>query len=145
MSTQTRVFALMLLITAITAAFAGWVGVQYGMRRTQNDLDTVMHERLHLTPVEEMKIAALEKGYGQRRAALQAQMDAANRDLADVITHDHTFGTPEAGAVNRFHDAMKILQIETIKHVLAMRAVLTPHQAEAFDALVAEDLTKTTP
>jgi len=145
MTAQMRVFAVMLIITAITAALAGWAGVEYGMRQPQTDLDTVMHQRLGLTPVEELKIKKLESSYGGQRTALQAEMDAANRDLAQAITQDHVFGTREASAVDRFHRAMMALQEETIKHVLAMRAVLTPEQAQAFDAIVAEDLTKTSP
>jgi uncharacterized protein HemX len=142
---QTRTFAAMLVLTALAAAFAGWVGVQYGMSRSQPDLDVLMHERLHLTPYEELQINALEDAYAQKRNALQSEMDNANRDLALAMEKDHKFGPDEARAIERNHRAMKALQEETIKHVLAMRAVLSPHQAQAFDALVARDLSPTVP
>jgi hypothetical protein len=40
---------------------------------------------------------------------------------------------------------MMTLQEDTIRHVLAMRAVLSPRQARVFDELVARDLTQTSP
>jgi len=45
-------------------------------------------------------------------------------------------------AVDRFHHAMGQLQKETILHVLAMRQVLTPQQAEIFDDTVVKALTE---
>ena len=44
-------------------------------------------------------------------------------------------------AVDRFHPAMGELQKQTILHVLAMRAVLTPEQALLFDQTVQRSLT----
>lgn len=145
MNLQTRTFASMLIVTVITAGLAGWIGVQYGMRKSQTDLDVMIHSRLHLTPTEELQINSLEDAFAKRRASLQGEMDAANRDLADAITRDHSFGPAEERAVSRFHVAMLALQETTIRHVLAMRAVLTLHQARIFDDLVAQDLTQTSP
>lgn len=145
MNLQTRTFAAMLVVTVIAAGLAGWVGVQYGIRHSSTDLDTLVHSRLHLTPVEETQINSLEVTYAKRRVALQSEMDAASRDLAEAITRDHVFGTAEERAVNRFHVAMMTLQEDTIRHVLAMRAVLSPSQAVIFDEIVARDLTQTSP
>lgn len=145
MNSQARAFAIMLVLTALAAALAGWIGVQYGMRRSPTDLDVLMHDRLQLTASEQLKVDALERAYAQKRHALQAEMDAANRDLAAAIERDHGFGPDEASAIERNHQAMKTLQEETVKHVLAMRAVLSPHQAQMFDALVAQDLSQPAP
>jgi hypothetical protein len=145
MSVQTRTFAAMLVVTAIAAGLAGWIGVQYGIHKSQTDLDVLIHSRLHLTPPEELQIHSLEVAFAKRRTESQVEMDAANRDLADAITRDHVFGPAEEHAVNRFHVAMMALQEDTIRHVLAMRAVLSPQQARVFDELVAQDLTQTSP
>lgn len=146
MTSRTRVFfVLMLAVTVVAAALAGWLGVRYGMHKGDTDLDTLAHTRLNLTQDEEGRIKTLEAGFAKRRASYQVEMDAANRDLARALTQDRAFGLREGHAVDRFHKAMMALQEDTIRHVLAMRAVLSPDQAKMFDELVAKDLTQTSP
>ena len=141
MSGQFRVFAAMLVVTILAAALSGWLGVRFGMHQPQAlDLDAVLHQRLALTAVQDTKIDALEESFAVRRRALQAEMRAANRDLANAITHEHTYGPDTQRAINRFHRAMTTLQEATVRHVIAMRAVLTPDQAREFDEIVAKSL-----
>ena len=75
------------------------------------------------------------------RKDLEAQMVAANRDLARALSAEHLFGDQAKQAIGRFHVAMAALQEQTIIHILAMRAVLTPDQAVRFDKTVLEALT----
>jgi len=145
MNAPTRTFIAMLALTVLAAGMAGWIGVQYGIHKSQPDLDTLIHARLHLTPTQEYRINSLEDGFATRRSSMQAEMDAANRELSDAMARDHTYGPAETHAVSRFHAAMMQLQEDTIRHVLAMRAVLSPHQAAMFDRLVAEDLSQPAP
>lgn len=49
-----------------------------------------------------------------------------------------------AGAVDRSHQAMGLLQKQTLQHLFAMRAVLRPDQAARFDAAMVEALTAPT-
>ena len=143
---QFRVFAGMLVVTILSAALAGWLGVRFGTRQTQEpDLDTVLHHRLELTSAQEVKIDVLETGFAARRRALQAEMRVANRDLANAITQEHAYGPDTQRAIDRFHRAMATLQQESVRHVLAMRAVLTPEQAHEFDAIIAKSLTDDRP
>ena len=70
-------------------------------------------------------------------------MRAANAELAAAIREERGYGPRVTAAVERFHHAMGRLQTETIRHVFAMREVLTPQQRARFDdtvvaALVAE-------
>jgi hypothetical protein len=67
-------------------------------------------------------------------------MRAANRELADTILKEHIYGDGAKAAIERFHKSAAALQEATIMHVLALRAVLTPAQAERFDAVVSEAL-----
>jgi Spy/CpxP family protein refolding chaperone len=69
-------------------------------------------------------------------------MHAANVDLATAIQAHHAYTPQVQAAVDRFHHAMEELQKETILHVLAMRAVLTPGQAAKFDQTIAKSLTE---
>lgn len=136
----------MLVVTVLAAALAGWVGVHFGMRQVQEPgLDTVLHQRLDLTSAQDAKIDMLERNFAARRRTLQAQMRAANRDLASAIMREHAYGPDAKLAISRFHRAMLTLQEETIRHVLAMRAVLTPDQRHEFDAIVVKSLVDDTP
>lgn len=82
----------------------------------------------------------METTYAGRRTQLNGEMRAANRELAAAIGTEHAYGPKAQHAVNRFHSAMGALQEETIRHVLAMREVLTPEQARRFDATVSKAL-----
>ena len=143
MSAQLRTFAVMLIVTIFAAGTAGWLGVSYGMKRSQPDLDTQLHERLNLSSAQAQQIEGLESRMTSNRERLRARMRTANKELADAINHDHAYGSAEKLAVEHFHQAMIELQEDTIVHVLAMRAVLKPDQARTFDELVQKSLTDT--
>ena len=68
-------------------------------------------------------------------------MRAANAALASAIREEHGYGPRVTDAVERFHHAMGQLQTETIRHVFAMRDVLTPEQLGTFDETVISALT----
>ena len=64
----------------------------------------------------------------------------AARELAAAIAASDG-NTPQVqAAVDHFHVAMGDLQKATIAHVFEMRSVLTPAQAEVFDAAVVDAL-----
>jgi Spy/CpxP family protein refolding chaperone len=139
---QWRKFLAMLLVTALAGGLAGWVGVEYGLHRVtaQDDLDTVLHRDLHLTTDQERQIAKLESTFARDRSAYQAEMREANKDLAGALTQAQPNEPQIERAIHRFHTAMAALQMRTVKHVLAMRSVLTPEQAKIFDATVDKTL-----
>jgi hypothetical protein len=132
---QLRTFAIMLLVTTLSAAAAGWAGVRYGLQQSEQsqNMDAVLHRELGLTPDQDQHLHVLEAGFSKDRALLQKEMRAANVELARAITQEHAY-EPDAGrAIDHFHVAMRALQEKTIQHVLAMRALLTPSQAIIFD------------
>lgn len=137
-----RMFLAMVLVTALAGGLAGWAGVEYGLHRTavQDDLDTVLHRDLNLTTVQESQIAQLESTFAKDRSAYQTEMRAANKDLARALTGANPNEPEIEHAIHRFHTAMAALQMRTVKHVLAMRSVLTPEQAKIFDATVNKTL-----
>lgn len=143
----TRNLILTIVLSVVAAALGAWGGSRYVVARMHHaePLHQVIHEKLHLTAAQEARIAGLEQQYAVRRKALEAEMRAANADLARAIEQGHAY-TPEVQhAIDRFHHAMGALQKESILHVLAMRQGLTPDQATVFDQTVATALTENAP
>lgn len=143
----TRSIALTLILSLVLGGLGAWAGAEYAMRRMRHatPLHELVHEKLHLTADQQRRIAGLEQRHETRRRELQAEMRAANAELAQAIQAQHAYTPQVQAAVDRFHHAMGELQKETILHVLAMRAALTPQQAAQFDATVTKSLTQDAP
>jgi nickel and cobalt resistance protein CnrR len=137
-----RIVAVVVL-TAIVAAAGGWAGIQYGLRQAHahQGLDELIHSELNLSAEQDRRIEALEAEFATRREMLEQEMRAANRDLAAAIAAEHEYGPRAQSAIERFHMAERSLQEETVKHVLAMRTVMTPEQMSRFDQAIAKELT----
>lgn len=133
-----------LIVTALVAFAAGLGGVWLGLHAFQRDtpgLHDIIHERLDLTSDQIGRIETIEAQFATRRQTFELEMRAANADLAAAIREEHGYGPGVTAAIERFHRAMGGLQSETIRHVFAMREVLTPEQQAVFDATVVESLT----
>jgi len=133
-----------LIVTALVAFAAGLGGVWLGMnvfQRNTPSLHDIVHERLDLTSDQIGRIETIEAQFATRRRALELEMRAANGDLAAAIREEHGYGPGVTAAIERFHRPMGELQSETIRHVFAMRDVLTPDQQAVFDSTVVESLT----
>jgi Spy/CpxP family protein refolding chaperone len=137
-----------LLITialAVLAAGGGaWLSARYVVSRnaTGPSLHDMVHRDLDLTTEQSRRLDVIEEAYAAERQALEADVRAANRELAAAI-QDGRRGSPKVeAAIDHLHTAMGALQKATIAHVFDMRAVLTPEQARAFDAEVIKALTE---
>ncbi len=134
-----------IVITAILAALASgaatWVSAAWVMRESQPpSLHSVVHDKLDLSAEQDRRLDAIEARFAARRPALEAEVRAANRELAAAIAASEG-NTPQVqAAIDHFHVAMGDLQKATITHVFEMRSVLTPAQAEVFDAAVVDAL-----
>jgi len=139
---------LLTLVLSVLLSFVGaWAGAQYMVHRLRDEppLHEVLHKTLDLTPEQDRRISSLERDYAVQRKALEAEMRAANAELARAIGAEHAYSPAVQQAVDRFHHAMGELQKMTILHVLAMREVLTPQQAATFDDTVVKALTEDAP
>lgn len=139
-----RSILLTLLIATAAGALGAYGGVRYALDRAQSSysLDEVVRRDLNLTPAQAQQIEALNKDFEVERQALEAEMRAANADLARVWREDHAFTPRVQAATDRFHTAMGTLQKASINHVIAIRARLTSEQAVRFDDSVAKALTQ---
>ncbi len=132
-------------ITAVLAALASgaatWASATWVMRERQPpSLHSVVHEQLDLSAEQDRQVDVIEADFAARRPALEAEVRAANRELAAAIAASDGDSPQVQAAVDHFHAAMGDLQKATITHVFEMRSVLTPAQAEVFDEAVVDAL-----
>jgi Spy/CpxP family protein refolding chaperone len=142
-----RSIVLTLVLSTLAAAVGVWGGSQYVLahQRRPPSLHELLHEKLHLTAEQQRRIEGLERDHAARRAALEAEMRAANAELAQAYEESHAYTPKVQAAIDRFHRAMDALQAETMLHVIAMRQVLTPDQTARFDDTVVRSLTDQAP
>lgn len=132
------------LIAFCAALAAIWVSQRFGAPAPapSGELHALMHDELKLDPAQEAAVERLEVQFAQRRKALDAQLRAANAQLAEAIASEHQYGPRVSQAVDATHMAMGELQKATLSHVFAMRAVLRPDQVKRFDEEVSKALTR---
>ncbi|MEW5684631.1 MAG: periplasmic heavy metal sensor [Pseudomonadota bacterium] len=138
-----RSLVLTLALCMAAAGIGAWAGVRFlEPQRRAPTLHEFVHEELDLTADQESRLERLERDFAVRRKTREAQLRAANAELAAAIQARHEYSPDVTAAVERFHRAMGELQKETITHVLEMRKVLTPAQAARYDERIAEALTE---
>jgi Spy/CpxP family protein refolding chaperone len=141
-----RGLILTLVLTLVAAIGGTWIGARYiYAQRHQPSLHEFVHDELRLTAQQKQRLEVLEQDFAVKRRAREAELRAANAELARAIQARHEYSPEVQAAVDHFHHAMGELQKETILHVLAMRTVLTPEQAVQFDRRIGEALTEQTP
>lgn len=146
--TTVRTLLAVVLLTIVAAGAGVWVGMGVGDsrgHRHSGSLDEILHHEIGLTQDQEKRIASLESKFALDRKDLEAQMRAANLELARALERERAYGEAAKSAISHFHDAMAKLQELTILHVLEMRAVLSSEQAERFDKTVRDALSAEPP
>lgn len=138
-----RAVLVTMLLSLVAAAIGGWAGVRLGLVQEgpPAGLHQIVHRDLQLDPAQQVAIERLETDFARRRTGWEADMRAANAELAAAIASEHAETPRVQAAIDRFHAAMGALQKATVAHVLAMRAVLKPQQTERFDREVEKALT----
>lgn len=135
------------LLPAFLAFVAALLGV--GLGRTifppepapGFDLSALLRSEIRLDEQQKARIAAIDRQYRARRTALETQMRGDNARLAEAIAAEHGDGARVNAAVDRCHQTMGELQKVTLAHVFAIRRILRPDQAAAFDRAVTRALT----
>jgi Spy/CpxP family protein refolding chaperone len=129
------------LLATLASVAATWVSATWIMReREPPSLHSIIHHELDLDADQRQRLDAIEDRFAGRRQALQAEVRAANQELAAAIAASDGDTPQVQAAVDHFHSAMGELQKATISHVFEMRSVMTPAQAEVFDRRIVEAL-----
>ena len=143
MKAVSRGLVLTLVLALLAAVIGVWIGTRYiGGDDQASSLHDFVHGELNLSPEQHKQLGALEDEFALRRRGREAQLRAANAELAEAIQSRHEYSPQVQAAVERFHHEMGELQKETILHVLDMRKVMTPEQAAKFDRRISEALTE---
>ncbi len=139
-----RGLALTAVLSLALGGLGAWGGARLALRHAAPPapLHELLHAELHLSPAQAARLAALEADHARRMADLDRRMRAADSDLAHAIDAHHAYTPDVQAAIDRLHGVMSEAQKETILHVLAMRAVLTPSQAARFDRTLDRTLTQ---
>ena len=134
-------------LTLVAAVIGGWAGVNYRLRQAHAtpQLDQLLHSGLHLSAVQDNKLAALESEFATKRVRFETEMRIANREIASAITVRHQYDADAQAAIDRLNRAMIGLQQATVQHVIAMRGVLSGDQVDQFDRTVNQALIVTQP
>ncbi len=142
MSSKLRlvVIGLVAFAAALGGVFAGRFIVQ-PERTSESEVHGILHKQLQLNAVQHARVEAIEQRFAVRRTALELEMRAANAHLAEAIEAEHGYGSQVTAAIDHTHHVMGEMQKETLEHLFAMRAVLTPAQAAMFDRTVVKALT----
>ena len=106
------------------------------------ELHRLLHEQLALSAAQHAQIGALEQRFAVRKQALEFELRADNAKLASAIEAEHGYGPQVSATIDHSHMVMGQLQKETLEHVFAMRALLTPAQAAQFDRVIVKALTQ---
>lgn len=133
-------------MTLALALLAGVVGAIVGVRVAgeaprEDAMHAVLHEELGLSNAQTRRIEAEERLFARSQAQAEADVRRANARLADAIRTSGRNGPEVQAAIEQVHVALGEYQKETVAHIFRMREVLTPAQAQVFDATVADALT----
>lgn len=143
MKTGLRQILITVALAVVAAAGGAWLCARYVVHQSAPpSLHEMVHRNLDLTDLQERRLEAIEARYSVEKRRLEADMRAANRELAVAISTGDNNSPKLNAAVDHLHLAMGALQKATITHVFEMRAVLTPEQAKTFDAEVVAALTE---
>lgn len=137
------VFLLILLATAFGGLYLGQHFMQTPQMHHTRDSGSwhqLLHDKLHITREQEIKLSDIEKNYRQRRQYLEEQMRLANMELADAIKADKSFSPKVQAATDKIHHAMGELQKTTLEHLFEMQPILTDEQNRKLGQMVTNAL-----
>lgn len=136
--------AIVALLAALAGTYAGRM-LLAPVKQTETELHALLHNDLNLDAAQQAKIEAIEQRFAVRRKALELEMRAANAHLAAAMQTEHGYGPEVTAAIDHTHMVMGEMQKDTLEHLFAMRAVLTPDQAAKFDKTVTRALSPEIP
>ena len=135
-----------IVLALLLAAIAGYLGAlaadHWNTAPHESGLHGFVHNELALTAEQEAKLEVIENRFATEQRQLELASRSANVRLAQAMEQEHEYGPEVAAAIDAVHEAMGDLQKATVRHVFAMRSILSPAQQVKFDQQVSGALTR---
>ena len=135
-----------IVLAVFLAALAGCLGAlaadRWNHSASERGLHDFVHNELSLTEAQETKLEEIEGQFASERNRLELAARAANAQLAQAMEQEHEYGPEVGAAIDEVHARMGDLQKATVRHVFAMRSILTSAQQREFDRQVSDALTR---
>ncbi len=134
------------ILVVFLSFLAGIAGVWIGLKTLPvSQLSTVnLHEKIHhefaLNAEQKDALHELEEHYSLGQEKYTKALKDANFELAAAIKKYHSLSPEVILAEQKYLDVLGDFQTETLEHIFAMRAILSPEQAQVFDDLVLRSL-----
>jgi len=128
-------------ILGVLGGFVGvWLGVQVFERgHTETaGIHALVHEELDLSRSQISRIDQLESYFSVHRQILETDMAGYRHDLGLALLRDGELSDEVTSSAASLHESMGQLQIETLRHILAMREELNATQRAVFDEKLAQ-------
>jgi Spy/CpxP family protein refolding chaperone len=139
--------ATLFLLIVLATAFGGLYLGQHFMPKphvhqiqSASSWHQILHDKLHITPEQDVRLEEIERHYRQRRQYLEEQMRLTNMELAEAIKADKSFSPKVQAATDKIHHAMGELQKATLEHLFEMRPILTDEQNRKLEQMVTDAL-----
>ncbi len=142
MTQDLRRLALTLSLVVIAAIGGVWIGgrIFSPPAPPHTEFHKQLYAALELTAEQRQSLEALDRDNSKEETYQREALRIANRNLANLLEHEPAYNENIEAAIVEIHTAMNTLQVLTIKHIYAMREILTPEQRTEFDRLVADTL-----
>jgi Spy/CpxP family protein refolding chaperone len=134
---------LLLVLVALVASLACWTTSHLFLVKSTapaGDFHHWLHTQLGITPDQDKDLEQEESRFATQRKELIAEIQKDNADLATVIAQDREYSPRVMAAVEEAHHAQSMLEEATLKHIFAMKPILTPAQFDKLLQLTSETL-----
>ena len=135
-----RKIILLLLAVAAVAAISAYTTRKFADQSCcppQRSTYEVLNDELNLTAAQKADVMKIEKDFVAKEAVLRADLDAANRALAQTIAAEAAYTPKVAAAVEHVHMCMGELQKASIAHIYELGDRLDAKQREKLMRCVA--------
>lgn len=139
-----RSLALTLVVAAVIAAGAGFIGAKLGQGHAvqrpfaiggsvRQSVETLLQRNFRLTQDQQKRIQAIDEQFTRKHNLIWADIRTSNAELAGAVANDMTLNQQAKNAIMEIQESVGRLHTESILYVLEVRKVLTPEQRNEFD------------
>jgi hypothetical protein len=133
----------LLVLVALVASLSCWTTGHVFLKPAPipaNDFHHWLHAQLGITADQNKALEQEESRFAIQRKELIAEIQKDNADFATAIAEDREYSPRVIAAVEKVHRGRSALEEATLKHIFAMKPILTPAQFDKLIQLTSETL-----